>query len=59
VVIADSEFEELLSVATRVLVIRGGRVVAERSATETNEEELLMLAHGLTTPAQREVHSAH
>ena len=59
VVIACSEFEELLSVATRVLVVRGGRVVAERTAADSNEEELLMLAHGLTTPAQREVHSAH
>ena len=58
-VIADSEFEELLSVATRILVVRGGRVVAERNAIDTTEEELLMLAHGLTTPAQREVHSAH
>ena len=47
VVIVSSEFEELLSVATRVLVVRGGRVVAERRASETSEEELLLLAHGL------------
>lgn len=47
VVIVGSEFEELLSVATRILVLRGGRVVADRAASETSDEELLMLAHGL------------
>lgn len=47
VVIVSSEFEELLSVATRVLVVRGGRIVAERQALDASEEELLMLAHGL------------
>ncbi|MEV5829656.1 sugar ABC transporter ATP-binding protein [Spirillospora sp. NPDC052242] len=49
VVLVCSEFEELLSVATRVLVVRGGRIVAERPASSTSEEELLMLAHGLRT----------
>ncbi|MFF5265075.1 sugar ABC transporter ATP-binding protein [Actinomadura viridis] len=49
VVIVCGEFEELLSVATRVLVARGGRIVAERRASATTEEELLMLAHGLRT----------
>ncbi|GGV18698.1 putative ribose/galactose/methyl galactoside import ATP-binding protein 3 [Actinomadura cremea] len=49
VVLVCSEFEELLSVATRVLVVRGGRIVAERRAARTTEEELLMLAHGLRT----------
>ncbi|MWA03578.1 ATP-binding cassette domain-containing protein [Actinomadura sp. LD22] len=47
VVLVCSEFEELLSVATRVLVVRGGRIVAERDASRTDEEELLLLAHGL------------
>lgn len=46
VLIVSSEFEELLAVATRVLVVRDGRVVAERAAHETSEEELLMLANG-------------
>ncbi|RAY11539.1 sugar ABC transporter ATP-binding protein [Actinomadura craniellae] len=49
VVIVCGEFEELLSAATRVLVVRGGRIVAERQAPRTTEEELLMLAHGLWT----------
>ena len=59
VVIACSEFEELLSVATRVLVVRGGRVVAERAVHDTDESELLMLAHGLTARAEEEVPSVH
>jgi ribose transport system ATP-binding protein len=47
VVLSCSDFDELLSVATRVLVVRGGRIVAERSANAIAEEELIMLAHGL------------
>ncbi|GAA5071792.1 ribose transport system ATP-binding protein [Thermocatellispora tengchongensis] len=46
VLVVSSEFEEILAVATRVLVVREGRVVAERPAHETSEEELLMLANG-------------
>ncbi|MFC7040050.1 ATP-binding cassette domain-containing protein, partial [Nonomuraea rubra] len=46
VLVVSSEFEEILAVATRVLVVREGRIVAERAATETSEEELLMLANG-------------
>lgn len=48
VVIVCGEFEELLSVANRVLTVRGGRIVAERDAARTDEEELLMLSHGLS-----------
>jgi ribose transport system ATP-binding protein len=48
VVVVSSEFSELLAVSTRVLVIRGGRVVAERAAGRTSEEELMMLAQGLS-----------
>ncbi|MEV4172073.1 sugar ABC transporter ATP-binding protein [Nonomuraea sp. NPDC049709] len=46
VLVVSSEFEEILAVATRVLVVREGRIVAERAAHETSEEELLMLANG-------------
>ncbi|MEU6414277.1 sugar ABC transporter ATP-binding protein [Microbispora sp. NPDC046933] len=46
VLVVSSEFEEILAVATRVLVVREGRIVAERPAHETSEEELLMLANG-------------
>ncbi|WP_344972499.1 sugar ABC transporter ATP-binding protein [Streptosporangium fragile] len=46
VLVVSSEFEEILAVATRVFVVREGRIVAERPAHETSEEELLMLANG-------------
>ncbi|MGH7120250.1 MAG: sugar ABC transporter ATP-binding protein [Acetobacteraceae bacterium] len=47
VVIVDSEFDELLLVADRVLVMRRGALIGERSAGETDEEELVRLASGL------------
>ncbi|PSL08226.1 monosaccharide ABC transporter ATP-binding protein (CUT2 family) [Haloactinopolyspora alba] len=49
VVIVSSGLEELLAVAHRILVMRAGRVVAERATTDTDEPELLALASGLTT----------
>jgi ribose transport system ATP-binding protein len=47
VLIVSSEFEELLAVSTRILVLREGRLVAERRPTDTSEEELIMLANGI------------
>lgn len=46
VVVVSSEFEELLAVATRILVVYGGRIVAEREPASTSVEELLALASG-------------
>ena len=51
VVVVSSEFEELLAVATRILVIRKGRIVAEREAAQTSEDELVKLAGGLQKTA--------
>jgi ribose transport system ATP-binding protein len=51
VVVISSEFEELLAVATRILVIRKGRIVAEREAAQTSEDELVKLAGGLQKTA--------
>jgi ribose transport system ATP-binding protein len=48
VVVVDSEFGELLAIADRVLVIRHGRVIAERDARSTSEVELVALASGLS-----------
>ncbi|WZH53737.1 MAG: sugar ABC transporter ATP-binding protein [Nocardioides alkalitolerans] len=56
VVIACSDFEELLSVATRVLVVRGGRIVEDVPADQTTEEQLIMLAHGLGAGSREVVH---
>jgi ribose transport system ATP-binding protein len=47
VLIVSSEFEELLAVSTRILVLREGRLVAERRPTDTSEEELIMLVNGI------------
>jgi ribose transport system ATP-binding protein len=46
VLVVDSEFEELLALCSRVLVMRRGRIVAERRADQTNDHELVRLASG-------------
>jgi ribose transport system ATP-binding protein len=48
VVVVDSEFGELLAVADRVFVVRHGRLIAERRAQDTSEQELVALASGLS-----------
>jgi ribose transport system ATP-binding protein len=51
VVIVSSEFEELLTVSDRIIVMRDGRCVAERAADETSEHALLLLASGQSAGA--------
>lgn len=46
VIVVSSEFEELLTVSDRILVMRDGRCIAERSGQETDEHELVLLAGG-------------
>ncbi len=46
VVIVSSEFEEMLTVADRILVMRDGAVVAERPAADCDDQELILLASG-------------
>ncbi|HEX7908633.1 MAG TPA: sugar ABC transporter ATP-binding protein [Paraburkholderia sp.] len=46
VIIVSSEFEEILAVSSRVLVMRDGRCIAERAGHETSEHELVLLAGG-------------
>lgn len=46
VIIVSSEFEEILAVSGRVLVMRDGRCIAERMAHEASEHELILLAGG-------------
>ena len=46
VVVVSSEFDELLAVADRILVLRDGAIVAQRQARETTEHELILLAGG-------------
>jgi ribose transport system ATP-binding protein len=54
VVIVDSEFDELLLVSDRVLVMHRGELVDERMAGETDEAELVSLASGLGRTAKSE-----
>ena len=46
IIVVSSEFEELLAVADRILVMRDGRCVAERATHDTSEHELVLLAGG-------------
>lgn len=46
VIIVSSEFEELMAVCDRILVMRDGRFVAERAVNDTSEHELVLLSGG-------------
>jgi ribose transport system ATP-binding protein len=46
VIMVSSDFEELLAVSDRILVLRDGAIVAQRPVTDTNEQELILLAGG-------------
>jgi ribose transport system ATP-binding protein len=52
VVIVSSEFEELLAVSDRILVMRGGAITTQRQAGETSEHELILLAGGTAAHEQ-------
>jgi ribose transport system ATP-binding protein len=47
VLIVSSEFEELLGVCDRILVVRRGRIISERPVVDTDLHELTALASGL------------
>jgi ribose transport system ATP-binding protein len=47
VMVAISDFEELLGLCDRVVVIAEGRIIAERRSTDSSEHELMALAGGL------------
>ncbi len=46
VIVVSSEFEELIAVSDRILVMRDGQCIAERNVHDTSEHELLLLAGG-------------
>ncbi len=59
VIIVSSDFDELLAVCDRILVMRGGAVVAERAVADTSTHELILLAgsgHGAQQPVAAAVH---
>jgi ribose transport system ATP-binding protein len=47
VLVAISDFDELLTMCDRVLVVFEGRIIAERRSNDTTEHELMALAGGL------------
>ena len=51
VLIASSDFEELVAVCDRILVLAQGTIVAELDAATTTDREVLSLASGLGTAA--------
>jgi ribose transport system ATP-binding protein len=50
IIIVSSEFEELLAVADRILIMRDGGIVAQRSGASATEHELILLASGSAEP---------
>jgi ribose transport system ATP-binding protein len=48
VLIASSDFEELLAVCSRILILHRGQIAAERAAAGTSAQELVALASGLS-----------
>jgi len=56
VIMVSSEFEELMAVSDRILVMRDGRCVAERAISETSEHELVLLAGGQSADQSAAAH---
>lgn len=56
VVFVSSDFEELLAVSDRILVMRDGQVVAERQTHETSEHELLLISGGKSATLETTAH---
>lgn len=56
VIFVSSDFEELLAVSDRILVMRDGQVVAERQTHETSEHELLLTSGGKSATLEAAAH---
>ena len=46
VIIVSFEFEDRLAACDRIIVMRDGRLVADKAAHDTNDHELLLVAGG-------------
>jgi ribose transport system ATP-binding protein len=53
VIIASSEYEELLAVCDRILILREGAVVAECAASSVDEHDLILLTGGTLLPTHQ------
>jgi ribose transport system ATP-binding protein len=56
IIVVSSEFEELLAVSDRILIMRDGKCVAERGVRDTSEHDLLLLAGGQSAGAEAATH---
>jgi ribose transport system ATP-binding protein len=56
VIFVSSDFEELLAVSDRILVMRDGKIVAERQTHETSEHELLLMSGGKSATLEAQSH---
>ena len=54
ILMVSSELPEILGMSHRILVMRGGRIVAEMSRDEASEESIMAAATGQTVGALRE-----
>ena len=52
VIVVSSDVEEILGLAHRVLVVRGGRIVAELEGDRMTEENILVAAFAETAAEQ-------
>jgi len=48
IIVVSSDFPELMSLCTRILVVHEGKVTGETSAADATEDRLLQMAAGLT-----------
>jgi ABC-type sugar transport system ATPase subunit len=55
IILISSELPEVLNLSTRILVMRGGRMVAQLARGDATQDHLLRLMAGVTTP---EAHAA-
>lgn len=54
IIMISSELPELMGVSDRILVVKGGRIVAEYERPEFDSERIMMSAFGVTIPQKEE-----
>ncbi|CUJ97889.1 Ribose import ATP-binding protein RbsA [Shimia thalassica] len=52
IIVVSSDFPELVSLSTRILVVHEGRVMGNIAARDATEDSLLQMAAGLSAPAR-------
>jgi ribose transport system ATP-binding protein len=57
IIVASSDFPELVSLCTRILVVHEGRIMGDVAAQNTSEEMLLQLAAGVTPDSTQSHHN--